>query len=179
MSEHERQDEADSRLWQRLAASAGSPSGPCPDATDLASYLDGRSSDETAERIEGHLASCEQCLAAVRELRSLLSPGPVLPPATLIERAKSLVPADAARDARRTAGRRDVAWRRMSRWAAAAAAAVLISVAGFRTGLAAGRDPAREEMALVRELTFGLEETPDGQAWMDDEVTLLFEETEE
>jgi len=37
------------------------PSSPCPDETELAAYIDGRLAPRLRERVEAHLAECEEC----------------------------------------------------------------------------------------------------------------------
>lgn len=114
----------DQQLWRRFSRPRG-PAGPCPDENDLAAYLDGQASAAVAARIERHMARCGDCLAAVREIRAVL-----VPP-----------------KARRV-------WFAVARWSAAAAAAVLIALAGFFAGSATYRSRHRTDAALVAEMSF-------------------------
>lgn len=59
---------------QRLRSTP--PDSPCPEAIDLASYLDGRARGSRRDRIESHLAACGDCRRAVIDLRRMLgAPG--------------------------------------------------------------------------------------------------------
>ena len=111
-------------LWRRFAGLRG-PAGPCPDENDLAAYVDGAASMALAERIERHMARCGACLAAVRETRAVL----VAPKPRRI-------------------------WFAAVRWATAAAAAVLIAVAGFSAGSATCRSQHQTDAALVTDMSF-------------------------
>ena len=122
------ENQEDRQLWRRFSRQRGpGGAGPCPDESDLAAWLDGKASAMLAERVERHMARCGDCLAAVRDLRAILAPS----------------------KARRV-------WLGVVRWSAAAAAAVLIAVAGFFAGSATYRSQHRTDAALVTEMSFEL-----------------------
>jgi len=171
MNDQTPQDRADRQLWRRWAAP--SEAGPCPDEMALAAYLDGSAPADEAERVEAHLAGCDACRHAVAELRSLLAGGPVLATPQVVTRAKSLLPAPTALAAK--LGRRRT-WRRVARWAATAAAAVLVSYGGFQAGSATRIGRNTEQAALVSEMTFGLEEAPGQEDLYDNELMMLMED---
>lgn len=150
MNERDRQDERDLAAWRWYAPRAGkSGSGECPDELALAAWLDGRARPELADRIEAHLAECPDCLAAAADLRAILAGSPMLAPRQAVERAKAL----GRTRLRRHAG----LWARAGRWAAVAAAAVLVSYAGLAVGEGASRSRQAVQAAVVGEATLGLE----------------------
>jgi anti-sigma factor RsiW len=149
MSNREQHDPMDRRLWERMNRARPAQAGPCPDPLLLAAYVDGTATDAEVHRIDGHLAACPACLATVGEIRSLLAAPPMLAPEPVLERAKALVPAPhiTATHTR---------WSAIGRWAAAAAAAVIVGYLGFVAGHATSL--SREALAdtLVCETSFGL-----------------------
>jgi anti-sigma factor RsiW len=148
MDEQDRQNDADRTLWRRAVPSPGAGASPCPDELELAAWLDGRADADLAGRIESHLAECTDCLRAAEELRATLAAGPMMPPPQVVERAKRLGRGRWRRPA--------VLWLRAGRWAAVAAAAVLVGYAGFTAGAATREKRQAAEAAVVREATFGL-----------------------
>jgi Spy/CpxP family protein refolding chaperone len=83
--------------------------GACPEAIDLAEYIDGAGDDASRESIELHLAACDSCRNAVAHARC----------------------ADAAGQPQRAVGRWIAATRRhAAMWGAVAAAALFAFVAG-------------------------------------------------
>jgi anti-sigma factor RsiW len=144
------------------------PAGPCPEAMLLAAYVDGAASADEVRQVEGHLAACPRCLAAVAEVRDLLAAGPMLTPDRVAARAKALAPA-AARAAR---GSR---WRDAARWAAAAAAIAVVGYAGFSAGNATCRSRSDQSAALVSEASFGLADASDQMFPNADFLALLAE----
>jgi anti-sigma factor RsiW len=148
---------SDEALWGRLAprgrrGGAGGGSGPCPTPGDLAAFIDGRASPDERQRIEQHLAECDECLAALRDARDVLAAGPAVAPRRLVARAKALVPAAAPPRVR---------WRVAARWAAAAAAAAVIALAGFFAGASTYRSREATETRVAREVSFGLADGAD------------------
>jgi anti-sigma factor RsiW len=148
---------SDEALWRRLAPrgrqGGAEGAGPCPAPGDLAAFIDGRASPPEQQRIEQHLAECPDCLAALREARDILAAGPAVAPRRLVARAKALVPAAAARPR--------VRWRVAARWAASAAAAVVIGLAGFFAGASTYRSREATETTVAREVSFGLADGAD------------------
>jgi len=144
----------DRKLWRRFAAAGAAKAGrDCPTAADLAAYVEARCDDAGRDRMEAHLAACPRCLGAVREARALLAAGPMLAPVRLVARAKALVP-DSAAAAR---------WRWAIRWAATAAAAIVIGLAGFFAGESTYQTRRTTEAAVARTIAFDLGEL-DGDA---------------
>jgi len=165
MNEMNRQDEADRLLWQRYVAAAGREgAGACPDAVDVAAWLEGRATPSLAERIEGHLAGCGKCLQAVEDLRAILAAPPVAAPRRVLERAEALA---------RAAARPTVLWLRVGRWAGMAAAAVLVAYAGFAAGVATREGRQAVQAAVVHEATFGLVDGQDDDLLGDELLALM------
>jgi hypothetical protein len=79
----------------------------------------------------------------------------MMPSPDVVERAKGL--------ARRRATRPGRLWLRAGRWAAVAAAAVLVGYAGFTTGAATHEKRQAADAAVVREATFGLQNGSEGE----------------
>ena len=146
MDPRDQQDAEDRRLWGAARRGART-AGPCPDANDLAAWLDGRADQAAAERIESHLAVCPACVQAIGELRQLSQGGAMFVPPQVLARAKALVPAR---------GRSGV-WLRAGRWAAAAAAAAVVSLAGWQAGSATVHARRTVDSQAAAQLSFGLE----------------------
>ena len=159
------------RLWERYSASHKPRRGPCPDAAELAAYIDGRASPRQVEHIEEHLLACPQCLQAVCEARELLSAeAAAFVPPEVTAAAKALVSPPAQRAKTRRA-RISLLWR-VGRWAAAAAAALILGYGGFRAGQGTYRQRDAVEATLAAELSFGADDSsPEGL--VDDELGLL------
>lgn len=143
------------RLWAMVRREPAG--GACPDAMDLAGYVDRRLDDARREEIEAHLAGCVPCLEAVAETRSLVcEPAP----RELVDRARGLVEPRVLHWPRAAAARRRVAW------PLAAAASVAVCVLGYRIGVSAfaGGPPSD---AMLAEMTFGVFGAADaeGLAW--------------
>ena len=161
------------RLWKRYSASHRPRPGPCPDAVELAAYIDGRASPRQVEHIEEHLLACPDCLQAVREARELTSAEvTTFVPPEVIAAAKAALASPAERAGQRPGKylRAALVWR-IGRWAAAAAAALIISYGGFRIGQGTYRQHAAVEAALVAELSFG-EDDSATEGLLDDELVL-------
>jgi anti-sigma factor RsiW len=112
---------------QLLAALDRAPPSACPDASELAAYLDGQLGPAAAAELEGHLAACATCRKALIEARALLRDATELPTPGLVAAACELVP-------RAGPHQRRSPWRRVPRWAAAAAAALALGAAGLKAG---------------------------------------------
>lgn len=130
--------------------------GGCPSLMELAAYLDGRPTGDSAA-VEAHLESCARCLAAVHDVRETLAEQPEALPPDVLERACSLV---VEREPVLVLGSADRGWWRRGglvaagRWAAAIAACVAVCVAGYRVGTSATTPAASADLAV--ELSFGL-----------------------
>jgi len=160
MSNRQQNDPMEQRLWERMSPATPAQAGPCPDPLLLAAYVDGTATDAEVQRIDAHLAACPACMAAIGEIRSLLAASPMLAPKPVLEQAKALVPAA-------TVTATHTRWSAIGRWAAAAAAAVIVGYLGFVAGHATWL--SREALAdtLVCETSFGLadecrQEPPEG-----------------
>lgn len=146
------QPDNDIRLWQRFDASARRAPGECPDPLELAAFADGRLQDPARAAIEGHVADCAHCRAAVAD--AAVAAGGALPfaPAPVLEAAKRLRARRAGAAHLRPARR----WRLAGRWAVSAAASIGICAAGYLAGSTWSAAGAPADEALVSELSFGL-----------------------
>jgi hypothetical protein len=160
----------DRQVWERRGISP--PPGPCPDANDLAGYLDGRLDEASRAGIEAHLAACEACLDAVVAIRldgADAAPAGVIPPAAVVAAAKSLVPAAAASTAATRVSRpAPDRWRLadllgVARWGFASAASIAICIIAYRAGLAVSTVAPPTESSLVGELSFGVFDTSESE----------------
>ncbi len=146
---------SDEQLWGRVAQ--GPPQGPtaCPSLLELAAFIDGRASEAERQALESHLADCPACLEAVAEIRSVQADAgdsSALVPATLLESAKGLV-------AERMRTRRSWAladWRLVGRWSAAAAASIVMGLAGYHTGVKTLMIRQDWTGQLASEMSFGV-----------------------
>ena len=174
MSDPQPDDPRDRNFWRRfLRAKRRRAAAPdaCPDAGDLAAYVDRKLRGDDLARVEAHLASCDRCLQAVGEARELLAEPATLAPAELLTRAKALVAAESTpRTGAKPAARRKVGgwlglrggasrWKTALRWGAAVAAAVLVGFAGFSAGSATYRSRQAADARLVAEVSFDLAAT--------------------
>jgi hypothetical protein len=155
----------DRTLWRRVAPPAPDPAR-WPSPLELAAYLDGRLDD--ADRVEAAIAGDPDLLASVRDARGALATGPaadVTP--RMIEAACRLVRADAAGSHAPASSWRIADWLRVGRWAAAAAASILIGIAGYWLGRLAVVDGSPSGSDLVAEASFGVlgEETDEGDVF--------------
>ncbi len=149
MTGAEQNHNGDERLWARVRPEPQGRGRCCPDALELAGYVDGRLEEDARETVEAHLAECEQCLQAVADTRTLAV---VAAPATMIERGRALVgPAEASQRGLRVLARigRAVAW------PMAAAASVAVCVAGYRVGAGVAA-AVRPGDPVLAEMTFGV-----------------------
>ncbi|MHC5003566.1 MAG: zf-HC2 domain-containing protein [Planctomycetota bacterium] len=127
--------------------------GGCPPRLELAAYVDGRLSPEAARAVDSHLERCEACLWTVSEVRAVLAEAPPEVPAPVMAAARDVVQPPAL-------GSSDRAWWRrggvatVGRWAAAVAAAVAVSLAGYHAGTSAPAGAGDAD--LTAELTFGV-----------------------
>ena len=139
MDEQMNQFDQQRRLWQRYAHQAGAqPSQPDLDSNLLAAYLDGRADPEQIDEVEARLAGDPGLLEQFTELRGLGDIEPEVVSASLLERAKALVPAGAGLKAHlpfRTRIGQSPWWLRLGH-VAAAAAILLASLAGYSVGQA-------------------------------------------
>lgn len=181
MSDPRKEDPGDGELWRRYLRAGRrriEPDQACLDAADLAAYADGRTRGDQLDRIEAHLAACEECLSAVQEARALRrAPPPVAPP-ELVARAKSLVAARAT--AWRKLGSwvglrgRQGRWHRALRWAGGIAAAVLVGLAGFFAGSATYRSRQAADARIAAEVSFELPGSAEDDALLlADDIELL------
>lgn len=153
----------DRETRRRLDGGSASSTPPgCPDPNRLAAYLDGTASGQERDEVDTHLLSCPKCLGALRELRSFLGAGPFEVPADVVRRAKALVWGPGP-DARPTVvplpslrARPARLLREAAAWTAAAAVAVLLSLAGHDLGRYACRDRHAAFSVLSSETSFGL-----------------------
>lgn len=132
----------------------------CPDATELAAYLEGSGDELAAERFERHAAGCEQCAAAL-ELATRLPEVALLP--------KDLSPPVAARRVVLDAVAVRRGRRRLQRWAGMIAAGLLLviigSLAGPRPKEASTRPPLGPPLPLqITESAAGVHEVHVTQA---------------
>lgn len=178
MSEPQTPQWKDRELWAPFAGVPGDAPGACPGPLELAAYLDGRAADEQRERLEGHLADCPACRAAVGELRDLLAePIQAMPmTAESRERVAGLIrPVAPGTAAGPGAPPRHRPWASHAlRRGLAAAAAVAVGYVGYATGTRAPR--VEESSAIVAEMSFGLAGTSDGAAADDDVLLQAFSE---
>jgi hypothetical protein len=139
----------DLALWRRHA---GPPrrngedkaaAGLAPqDVLDLASYLDGRMSDDQIEQFEARLAMEPVLLDAMLAAREALAGGPEERPVSLAEAARMLVHHAPADTAAIPIQRYRSPWLGTARWAAAAALMVLVGGTGYFAGADSGRELA-------------------------------------
>lgn len=116
---------------------------PCPDALELAAFLDDRLSDEARGALEAHLAECPACREAVSDVRAFPADPDDAPP-------------EVVRAARALVGERLVL-RRVGGWGLAAAASIGVCFIGFRIGVGTVAAPREgPEHTLVAEMTFGV-----------------------
>ena len=119
MNGRDEQIDADAReLWRAYAG--------CPDEVQLAAVIHGRADARTLAHVNG----CPACAAAVSELRELLAGGPMVAPASVTDRAKSLVKVNRSAAVYR--------WQVRLSWSAAAMVTILAGWAGLHLGQAAG-----------------------------------------
>jgi hypothetical protein len=60
------------QLWSRFNADFSGAAGVCPDDLAICGFVDGTLSEEEQAGVDLHLLSCDSCLDAVRDLRSIL-----------------------------------------------------------------------------------------------------------
>lgn len=77
-------------LWDRFRQDTAPVVSTCPDENDLAGLLDGRLNDKAREALEEHLATCDTCLEAFQELRSILGEAGEDAPPGVADRARAL-----------------------------------------------------------------------------------------
>ncbi len=137
-------DLEDRRVWERCSVRPGPVAPACLDAMSLAAWVDGLAPPADRDRIEAHLAECPSCLAAVRDLRSLLAgSGAATVSIDVVERARALV----------TPGRRLVDRRSAGRWGLAAAACLAACTLGYNAGLMS-TDAGAADLAVA--MSFGV-----------------------
>jgi anti-sigma factor RsiW len=144
----------DRRLWEQYARPG------CPDEMELAALFDRRLDPAAVARLKQHVDRCPACAQAVREIEALVVGGPVIAPASVVQRAKSLVASDHAAAHHLSVNR----WGMWLSWSAAAMLMIIAGLAGLHSGrmagvssataLAAARQQASQPvMTAVRELT--------------------------
>jgi hypothetical protein len=67
------------QLWNRFNAESGGPVSVCPDDLTICGLVDGTLSTDEQDRVDLHLLSCDDCLDAVRDLKSILQHSENLP----------------------------------------------------------------------------------------------------
>ncbi len=165
---------SDEQLWGRVAQ--GPPQGPtaCPSLLELAAFIDGRASEAERQALESHLADCPACLEAVAEIRSVQTDAgdsSALVPAALLESAKGLV--TERKRTRRSWALAD--WRLVGRWSAAAAASIVMGLAGYHAGVKTLMIRQDWTGQLASEMSFGVL-GPGGQAGPEFELFALMGE---
>jgi anti-sigma factor RsiW len=113
-------DNQDRALWRQYAARARNPQTPQVDANTLAAYLDGSAEPNEVELVEARMAVDPAFVDQVMALRQMADLESTPAPTAVLSRAKGLT-------------RRHI-WRPRMRWAAAAAAVMLASLAGYNVG---------------------------------------------
>lgn len=153
MNQHNPTTDDERRLAEKLrqALPRGKPVS-CPNGRALSAYLDGRLSEAEAVLFEEHLVACAACRRALVEARRLLAEPAALAPSGLTARAKALVAAPSAPV-------QAWGWRAVASWAAAAAAAIALGVAGLNAGSQAGRPQPSATTDLVSALPITLAST--------------------
>jgi anti-sigma factor RsiW len=127
----------------RLSDFSDRAASDCPEALDLAAFVDGRLAPSQRDAIEAHLAACGGCLDLVLGASAAIEPAG----AEVVARARSLAPV------RRT--QRVSRLRIGARWFAAAAAAIVVCAGAFRLGSASAA-PAAPAESIIADATFGM-----------------------
>lgn len=134
------------------------PDGPSP--LTLAAYADGRLDPAECEALEAHLAECGRCLDAVRDaarMRAGDATPTTLPGPAVVAAAQQLVAGDQNDGTQPAVSAWRPTWQFTGRWAAAAVAAMVIGVLGWRFGSDAAPVPEIEsEEAIVAAMSFGV-----------------------
>ena len=141
MTDAPHNNENDRKIWERVRRQLPRQSrSSCPDAIELAAYLDGNASEGPTHDLEDHLSTCPACLDALGELRVLMGGTPGAAPLGVIDRAKGLI-AEQARPVRRARWRfpwpERLAFPRLGysfRLAAAGVAVAVVCVTGVHLG---------------------------------------------
>jgi len=184
----------DARGPRRLVSEPGEAvrafsAASCPTPLELAAYIDGRADEQLAERIDVHLVRCAECLALVREARSIQSEQSdslIFVPPHVLEAAMSLMKGESKQtcgvvggDAfqTRTARRRIALWISITQRGAAAAAAIAIGVLGHHVGAslstpAALASAADSSTQTSTDLSFGLDPAVDDLSTETDLLTI-------
>jgi hypothetical protein len=133
-------DELDLRReFSLLSEEAVRRTRSCPDAAQLATYVEGRLGEPECERLEDHLADCGFCLGQVRFLVRSAESGPApAVPARLIESVRE--PRRWLGIARPAVGHRGPAWAMLA--AAAGLVLVVVTVRFGRIAVPAGTSPS-------------------------------------
>lgn len=142
------------QLWRRYRSEVGS-SGPCLDALQLASYSEGRCSEDELHGVEQHLALCSTCRETVMILRdpSLVD---AEVPSFVAEQAKSLIADPTPNSGRSRKAKRGLSWDWGLQWAAMAVTCAGICVMGFNLGMAVQQTRMQIDQLVVSEMVFGL-----------------------
>jgi anti-sigma factor RsiW len=139
-----RPEMTDQELWRSLAADRGGVAGAVSD-TDLAAWLEGRSSEADAGRIDAAIATDPALRAAALELSEILGQPLPAAPERLVVRARALVGFDAEHAAPRGSFLSSLmGWRFGIQRAAMASLAVLIAITGFMMGGGLGSSYAQD-----------------------------------
>ena len=140
-------------LWERLARAASAPE-PAPDINPnlLAAYVDGTATPDEIERVERAMTADRNLVETVRDLRAA---EPADPPEAVTARIQTALAAQAAAEGRapRPAGTQ---WGLWFRAAAAAAAILLASLAGYELGEGTSRAQGETEAALASQVAMDL-----------------------
>ena len=156
MTEHE--DNLGRQLWRQHRTTAKSDV-PQPELSlaDLAAWMDGRADEELARRVEARLAQDDRLLLDLVDLAEATGIADVQVPASVIERARSLVAAPAVAPPTTARLAPVNAWWRRMQYAAAAAAVILSCYGGYRVGQAPPA-AAQDRQAMLGEAMQGLQE---------------------
>jgi len=142
----------DRDLWEAHRRHTRSRHAERPDAEALAAYLEGRAGTKQRQQVERWLSRRPEAVSELRALGAMREKPLPEVPATIVERAKALVPEP---EPGAIVHRLPFARRGLS-WAAAATLALLLGAAGFELGTGTARDLARAERMLAKEIAFGI-----------------------
>lgn len=169
MNEQDPHDTPGRQLWRLLGGRGAEARSACPDANDLAAYLEARLPAGERDAMEEHLSVCSDCLLAVSELRALQAEGWLEPPERVVARSRAL--ALAREPEGRLADRESVVRQLTLRHRVVAiavrsleaAALVVACWAGFTLGRASFQQHKVIDEGVAAECSFGLDAAGDDQ----------------